>query len=152
MKYHLIEILHRSNWFNSHLPFTGVWKPPRSVFLCCDANRRSINLLFDKESCSNSEGKTPKKTTTCRLTFPNISFNSILRNPSSKVPIEKMIISTFIGKILHGEKPPTSLVEALSLQHLNHHRWLIHPLVSLNKGPHLHPLFLKGGVWLFGKG
>ena len=54
MEYLLIEILHQSNWFNSHLPF-------QICFLCYDANRRSINLLFDKESCSNSDGKHPKK-------------------------------------------------------------------------------------------
>lgn len=145
IKYLLIEILHQSNWFNSHLPFQ-IW------FFCHDANRRSINLLFDTEDRSHRDGKTPKKENSMQVNISQHLFliqcweiqalNLLLKDDYLTFHRGKSCMVT--DHPFSPLKSPTSLVEAPSLQHLNHpmqlrhvfclFRWLIHPLVSLNKG------------------
>ena len=116
MKYLLIEILR----FNSHLHLL-VFENHPDLFslLWCQPQINKPSVWYGE--LLPQWWKTPKKKQQqkYRLTFPNISFDSILQNPSSKPPIGKDDPLTFLsGKLLHGEKPPTSLVEALSLQHL----------------------------------
>ncbi len=113
-----------------HLPSTIDWclKTTQICFFCYDANSRSINLLFDKEGRSKSDGKNTqqKKKHVNNSSRANISSDSILKNLKAlNLLLKGWSSHLFIGKILNGHLQPTKTSPPLWLRLHRFSTWSI---------------------------